>query len=156
MDCMNRTRRRSGFTLIEVLLVIAILVVLGTVSVVAYSRIQSGANQKSAKLLVDRTVDAVQLYQTQMNRLPETEDGLAALTTPPEEEDLAEKWRSGGGPFLEGGTIPKDPWGNEIQYEKQEAEALTGPGFRVWSYGPDGQDGTEDDIANISDEGSTL
>lgn len=149
--------RSAGFTLIEVLLVIGILLVLGTVSVVGYTRIKAGADKKATRLMVNQTVDAVSLFFTAVNRFPDSAEGLEALITLPEDENDAEKWTSGGGPFLKNGRIPLDPWGSELRYELAE-EAMgtyagtTGPGFRLWSLGPDGQDGTEDDIRNWSED----
>lgn len=149
----SKNTRRAGFTLIEVLLVIGILVVLGTVSVVAYTRIKAGSDKSLAQTIVNNTANAVKIYQTQMGRFPDNEEGLEALTAVPEDERLAEKWRDGGGPYLEGGSIPEDPWGNTIKYELVESDTETsGPPFHVWSPGPNGQDGDEDDIRNWSTE----
>lgn len=151
---MNRNSRATGFTLIEVLLVIGILLVLGTVAVVAYPRIKEGADKNSAKVMVDNVVQAVELYHTVMNVYPTTEDGLKALTEVPSDEKLAEKWKNGGGPFLKDGQIPNDPWGQPIKYEKVETSGTggtTGAAFHVWSSGPDMQDNNEDDIRSWSD-----
>jgi len=151
MAIRNRTNP-AGFTLFEILMVLAILVVLGTVSVVAYQRIQVGANKKACKLLVDQTADGVELYYAAMMTYPETDEGLAALYTVPEEEEQAAKWRDGGGPFLTEGRIPRDPWGSELKYEKVERTAdSAGPEFHVWSIGPDKEDGSDDDIKSWLD-----
>jgi len=153
---MRRAGRttRKAFTLIEVLLVIGILVVLGTVSVVAYSRIKAGADRNAAKVLVDNTVHALGIYQASVGTYPDTEQGLQALLTAPEDEKLAEKWRNGGGPFLKDGKIPVDPWGNEVHYELVTATGTEteGPTVHVWSVGPNGQDGDDDDIRSWSEE----
>ncbi len=151
---MKRSRvKHRAFTLIEVLLVIAILVVLGTVSVVAYSRIKQGADKNATKLLIDQTVDAVALFQITMNKFPDSDQGLQALIDPPEEEKDLQKWTDGGGPFLKDGRIPEDPWGNELKYELLEQTGTTaGPPFRISSYGPDGQEGGDDDISNYKEE----
>ena len=151
MKCYQVKRR--AFTLIEVLLVIAILVVLGTVSVVAYSRIKQGADKKAAKLLIGQTVDAVSLYQINMNKFPDSDQGLQALNDAPEDEKDLQKWKDGGGPFLKDGKIPLDPWGNELKYELLEQTGTTsGPPFRVLSYGPDGQEGGDDDISSYEEK----
>ncbi len=149
---MKRSQaRRSAFTLIEVLLVIAILVVLGTVSVVGYTRIKQGTDKKTAKLLIDSTADAVRLYQLAMNELPETDTGLTALFQAPDEDDAKEKWVDGGGPFLKDSKIPIDSWQMELKYEKLDDAEGTGPGFRVYSYGPDKAEGTDDDISSYTE-----
>ena len=147
---MKRFRaNRNAFTLIEVLLVIAILVVLGTVSVVAYTGIRERAMTKLARIQVDDTANAVKHYQTEMNKLPESDDGFDALITKPEDEKEAEKWAK---PFLENAKIPLDPWGNELKYEKLDTTDDVGPGFRVYSLGPDRQEGTDDDISSYEEE----
>jgi len=149
--------RRAGLTLIELLLVIGILLVLGTVSVVSYTRIKEGTDKNAAKLMVDSTVEAVEVFRSIMNRYPSSEEGLQTLLTPPDDEAEAKKWRDGGGPWLKDGKIPVDPWENELKYELVEEEGTTptGPPFHIWSLGPDKEDGTEDDIRNWSEEPGT-
>jgi len=145
--------RRPGFTLIEVLLVIGILLVLGTVSVVSYTRIKAGADKNNTTIMVNSTVDAVGYFHNALNRYPTEEEGLAGLLTPPEDEKEAQKWRDGGGPWLKDGKIPEDPWGNELKYEPVEDDAgAIGEPFHIWSWGPDGEDGTDDDIRSWSED----
>jgi general secretion pathway protein G len=154
--------RRRGFTLIEVLLVLVILMILGGVAVVVYPRIQAGAEKNAAKVMVDNTAQGVELYRTAVGKYPTTEEGLNALINAPEDAKLAEKWRNGGGPWLKDGVIPNDPWNNPLKYELLQTSegssgtpAPSGPAFRVWSTGPDGTDGTEDDISSSPKEAST-
>jgi general secretion pathway protein G len=147
---MNSMKRRSGFTLIEVLLVVALLAVLATTAVLVYGRVQEGFNQDAAKQMVTETARAVDLYKVNMNTLPTTEEGLAALCQPPEDEAAKAKWR---GPYLKDGKIPVDPWGQELKYERPEAGLgeATGPAYKVWSTGPDKTDQTDDDIKSWND-----
>jgi general secretion pathway protein G len=138
-------KQRSAFTLIEVLLVIGILVVLGTVSVVVYSRVQEKANRDMARTLVDSTEQAVKMFNMDMKRYPD-EDGLKELIERPDDEDEAENWN---GPYLEDAKIPTDPWGQEIQYERIEtSDDVASKPFHIWSNGPDRESGTDDDIRN--------
>ncbi len=151
---MQRVRRHSaGFTLLEILIVLALLLVLGSVAVVGFTRVREKANRDAARVKVDQTVAAVNLYYASMNDYPDNETGLRALLEPPEDEELAENW---AGPYFEELEIPRDPWGQELQYERVEtgfggSDVLTKP-FRVWSYGPDKQDGTDDDIRSWSED----
>jgi len=144
---MNCRSRRKAFTLIEVLLVVAILILLMGVAVVGYDKIREGAREDTTKALVNQTAGAVRLFDVNMNRYPTDDEGLQALISKPDEENEAAKWR---GPYLVKGTIPVDAWGNELKYERLESSGdEVGPPFRVFSYGPDGQEGTEDDISNV-------
>ncbi len=144
---MNSFRsRRKGFTLIEILLVIALLAFLGTVSVVSLQKVRRQADKDSTQLLVNNTASAVEMYQVHMNAVPEDDDGLTALIEKPDDESDAEKW---AGPYLKPAQIPLDSWGNELKYEKIDRdEDDYGPEFKVFSYGPDGDEGTDDDIAS--------
>ena len=139
----RRRRRRGGFTLMEVLLVLAILVILGSMAVVSYTTIFGGAKEDSARTQLGIFEQAIKLYQLHVGTYPTTNQGILALKAPPADLPDPSKWR---GPYLEK-DIPLDPWGNPYQYE------LIGPSqYRFWSWGPDGMDGTDDDIivSNIS------
>lgn len=152
---MNR-KSRKGFTLIEVMLVAAILVLLAAGGVVAYTRYQATAKRDMATTRVSEVTNAIKMYQVKMDRLPTTEEGLKALLEAPADEKLAEKWKNAGGPFIE--KMPTDPWDNELKYELLQTDSsttVTGPAFRVWSMGPDGVDGTADDIPPRTDSTST-
>ncbi|NQU76411.1 MAG: type II secretion system protein GspG [Planctomycetes bacterium] len=150
------SRRTAGFTLMEVLLVIAILLVLGTVSVVSYTKIKASSDRKVAQLLVTQVENAVKRYVLVMNVAPSTEDGLTALATAPGDEAGAVKWKEQG-PFFEDGRVPQDPWGSQLGYKRLEdtESESTGRMFRVWSFGPNKEDdgGSGDDIPNWAEQG---
>ena len=74
------------------------------------------------------------------------QNGLTALIEKPDDEADAEKW---AGPDLKDAVIPVESWGNELKYEKIDRdEDDYGPEFKVFSYGPDGDEGTDDDISS--------
>ena len=132
----RRARRaRKGFTLMEVLLVLAILVILGTTVGFFFSRMQSRSFEDLARNQINAFKTPVQTYKLDVGTYP---PNLEALVEKPAEIKDDRRWR---GPYQED-QIPLDPWGNAYQYE---------PGadnYRVYSLGPDGQAGTDDDIAN--------
>jgi general secretion pathway protein G len=133
----NRRRRSRGFTLMEILLVLAILVVLASMVGLSYSRIQKSMYISSARTQIGLLEDAVKAYQINVGSLP---PNLEALLTAPPELANPTKWQ---GPYLEKLTLPMDPWNNPFQYE------VTDPAndkFRIWSNGPDQQPGSPDDI----------
>jgi len=146
----RRAARRQGFTLIEVLLVIAIIGLLAGVFIFAIGGEQEKAQKDTTALLVKQVCGALDRYKLAIGRYPTEEDGgLDALRVQPTFDDdaLQDKW---AGPYLT--SEPKDAWNNALGYEVTEAgtdEAKTVP-YKVWSYGPNGQDdnGADDDIRN--------
>jgi general secretion pathway protein G len=141
-----KRHRRGGFTLIEVLLVLVILVVLASLAVLAYGPIQRRAHINAAKSQIGLYKTPLQMYQMTVGAYPTTTQGLDALRTAPGDLANASKW---DGPYLDS-PVPLDPWGNTYQY--------VSPGVRntdsydVWSSGPDGVSGTDDDIGNWNTE----
>lgn len=141
--------RRRGFTLVELLAVLGIIALIGTMGVVFITGAVKSARVKHAEGLVNQTRQAVDLYYNAMGRYPETDEGLQALLTAPDDEDEAKAWKDGGGPFLRDGQIPQDAWRHELKYVKVDsADETTGRQFHVYSFGPNGidDDGREDDI----------
>jgi len=139
----NRVRRRpargrTGFTLMEVLLVLVILVVLASLAVNVFSGTQEKADQRAAAAQVGLYKTAIQMYRFDTKQYP---GDLQELVSKPGDATLANRW---GGPYMD--KIAKDPWDNEYRFA---APGKHNPdGFDVWSVGPDGQDGSADDIGN--------
>ena len=136
-------RREDGFTLIEVLLVLTILVILASFAVVQFTGVRRAANIQAAKAQVGLIESAVGMYDSSVSSYPSS---LQALLTQPQDLPDPSKW---AGPYLSH-DIQKDPWGNPYQY------AVPGNhnpnSFDVWSFGPDGANGTADDIGNWEQE----
>ena len=144
-------RRRSGFTLVEVLLVLVIVGVLATVLMTTIGGQQDKAEINLTKTNIKRLADKVNTYRLNVGHYPsEGEGGLQALITKPnyDNEQTGEKW---AGPYIDKSQTV-DPWGNTINYEVAEAGASVK--FKLWSNGPDGQSNTADDIKNWDDESS--
>ena len=138
----NRNANR-GFTLIEVLVVVAILGILAAIVVPRILDRPDEAKRVAAKTDVGAIVQALKLYRLDNGFYPSTDQGLAALVQRPASEPAPANWKSGG--YLE--RLPKDPWGSDYQY--------LNPGVRgeidVFSLGADkarGGDGRGADIGN--------
>jgi general secretion pathway protein G len=141
---MSRRRHsRQGFTLIEVLLVLAILVILGSLAVGMFTNTQSKANIRAAKSQIGLFDTPIQEYHLDLNQFPST---LEALVAAPGDLANPAKW---GGPYLKDKTVPLDPWGSPYQYV---APGANNPNmYDLWSLGPDKASGTDDDITNWSE-----
>lgn len=140
---VRQEQHRSGFTLIEVMIVLFILVMLGGMAVVAVRGQQALAQRRAAFATVQMLKSAVTRYSMDVGREPTTEQGLAALLNQGDVPDG--KW---GGPYIDSVAKSTDPWDNEYQYI---CPGKNGD-FDIWSYGPDMMDGTEDDIGSWMNE----
>ncbi len=127
---MYRSREHSGFTLIEVLVVMVILGILAAVIVPKIMDRPEQARIVAAKSDVRAIVSALNMYRLDNGVYPSTEQGLAALVRKPDTGNIPDNWRPGG--YLD--RVPKDPWGRPYQY--------LNPGLHgeidVFSYGPNG------------------
>ncbi|HET6720791.1 MAG TPA: type II secretion system major pseudopilin GspG [Rhodocyclaceae bacterium] len=138
--------RHSGFTLIEVMIVIVILGVLAALIVPKVMGRPDEARVIAAKQDIATIMQSLKLYKLDNRRYPSTEQGLAALVQKPSLAPLPDNWNPGG--YLE--KLPKDPWGKPYVYL---SPGLNGE-IDVMSYGADGQaggQGTDADIGNWMD-----
>lgn len=132
--------RRAGFTLIELLLVLIILAIILALVVPTMFGHRERANRLAAQAQIGLLDEALKYYQLDMGDFPRGDDGLGALYANPQTNDT--RWR---GPYLEEKAL-QDPWGQAYRYEWPTQRLNTKPA--IWSVGPDGQDGTQDDITN--------
>jgi len=142
----SRRRRRGGFTLVEVLLVLVILTVIGSLVVYNYGRIQSSAYIKAAETQISAFEGPLNMYRMQVGDFPTTAQGLEALRVPPSDLANPDDW---AGPYL-GKDVPLDPWKRPYQYEYPGQYDESMPD--MWSFGPDGVNGTEDDVVSWQQE----
>ncbi|RKQ64086.1 type II secretion system protein G (GspG) [Thermovibrio guaymasensis] len=127
--------KRRGFTLIELMVVIVILGLLAAVVAPKFLRSGEEAKATTTKVQMKNIEQALKLYKLHNSIYPTTEQGLKALVEKPEVEPVPKNWK---GPYLD--EVPKDAWGNDFIYVSD------GKHFTLVSPGPDGEEGTEDDL----------
>ncbi len=153
----QRRHKRRGFTLMELLVVLGILVLLMAIVTPKIIGTQAKADIKTTGIQIGALRAALDRYALEMRGYPATEQGLEALVMPPASgSGSATAGLAGGpstsnwdGPYTSSDQLPIDPWGNPYQYEYPPTQG-GGKYPDIWSYGPDGQDGTPDDIVSWS------
>jgi general secretion pathway protein G len=131
----ERRATRHGFTIIEVMAVILIIGILGSiVAVNVVGRIDK-AKVTSTKANLKVLHSAVIQFKLDTGRYPTEESGLQELVDQPTD---VTGWNTGG--YLQTTTLPKDAWGNEFIYQLSPE---SGKAFVIVSYGADGEEGGE-------------
>lgn len=137
-------RLRQGFTLIEIMAVVVIMgMLMATLTVVVAGRIESAEIQTARNQIV-RLEQALEFYRLDNARFPTTEQGLDALASRPASPPEPRNYQPGG--YIRNQDNLNDPWGEPFRYR---IPGERNPhSFDIWSVGPDGQEGSEDDITN--------
>jgi len=131
-------RRRDGFTLLELLVVLVILGLLVGIAAPAAIKFLSKAKSDVARIQLQSISTGLDMFLIDVGRYPNEEEGLQALIRRP---SGADRWK---GPYLTGGEIPKDPWDRPYVYQRP-----AGGGVRLLSLGADGVEGGEGENADI-------
>lgn len=134
-------RRRKGFTLIEIMVVVVILGILAALIVPKVMSRPDEARIAAARQDVATLAQALKLYKLDNLAYPSTDQGLQALVARPNSAPVPANWKAGG--YLE--RLPKDPWGRDYRY--------LNPGRRgeidIFSLGADGEPGGEGNDADV-------
>jgi len=141
-DAMPDTKGRdTGFSLLELMVVVVILSILALVIVPRVIDRPDQARAARAQSDISAIVSAVELYRLDNYRYPTTEQGLAALVTQPNSDPVPANWSSGG--YMD--RLPKDPWGQLYQYLSPGVHGE----FDVFTYGADGVAGGSGPDADV-------
>ncbi|MCC5826834.1 type II secretion system major pseudopilin GspG [Alkalimonas sp.] len=134
---MNKQR---GFSLLELMVVIVILGIIASLVVPNVMGNKEEADRQKAIVDIQQLENALDMYRLRNGFYPSSEQGLRALVEPATTEPVPRSFPEGG--FIR--RLPRDPWGQEYQ--------LASPGqfgrIDIFSMGPDGIPGTDDDIGN--------
>jgi general secretion pathway protein G len=133
---------RAGFSLIEMLVV---LVIIGLIMGLVGPRVLNyltDARIKAARLQIESFNNSLDLFFMDAGRYPNSKEGLSALVRRPAG---LETWN---GPYLKGGSVPNDPWGNPYVYKAPGTQGA----FDIMSYGSDGREGGDGSGADITNK----
>lgn len=138
----NPGKLQQGFTLIEVMVVLAIIG--GMLALVAGNVLGNAteAQIKTTKSQIKLIENALDLYKLDNFTYPTTEQGIDALVNKPSSSPEPKNYKAGG--YLKGGKAPLDAWGNEFQYFYDQGS------YEIVSLGADGQEGGDAEFADIS------
>lgn len=134
---------RGGFTLVEILVVIIVIALLATLVAPNVFRHVGRAKDTTARAQIEMLSAAVESYRLDNDLFPTTEQGLAALRTPPAADPRPRAWR---GPYLRR-EVPLDPWGRPYVYR---SPGTANPhAYDLLTLGRDGREGGEDEDADV-------
>lgn len=136
-------KRKKGFTLLELLVV---LVILGLLAALIGPRVVGRlgkAKTDIARSQIALLETALDQFRLDVGRYPTTEEGLRVLIEPPRDEEIRDRWQ---GPYLKKKKIPLDPWGHPYQYRSPGEHGE----YDLWSYGADGKPGGTGENADIT------
>lgn len=135
---------QAGFTLLEIMLVVAIIILLLGSAIYMMKPQLNAAKIARAQGDIQTIQTPLMTYEAQNGYLPSTEQGLAALVTQPSGDPRPRHWVQG----ME--SVPTDPWGMQYYYENPGKHNPNG--FDLYSSGPDRKPGTADDVGNWTDK----
>jgi general secretion pathway protein G len=142
-ESCHRSRQR-GFTLLELLVVLAILgLLIGLVAPAALRQL-GNAKHKIAQQAIERLTGVLELYKLDIGGFPTSDQGLQALVSKPSD---VSSWN---GPYLKGTKIPDDPWGRPFLYRNPSSR--TGHDYDLCTLGASGQPGGTGDNATVCNE----
>lgn len=129
---------KRHFTMIEMVVVVLLIALLSAIAMPMYFSYLKDARVTAAQTQIEMLEQAILDYSMRMGSIPAQDGGLELLVTNPAND---KRWR----PFLKGGVVPLDPWGNKYVYQ-----ILPDGEFELISYGEDGKVGGEGYAADIT------
>ena len=133
-------RASGGFTLVELLLVLVILITLAAIVLPKFSGTTERGRTAAAQTQISAFKTALDAFEVDVGSYPKGKSGLVDLIQKPRN---AQNWH---GPYLQSDSVPKDPWGNDYIYECPGQHNPSS--YDIMSMGPDGRVGGDDDICN--------
>jgi general secretion pathway protein G len=137
---MKQPKKNSGFTLLELLVVLGIIAMLAGIVGPQVMKHMGASKTKAAKVQIEGLASSLDMYKLDVGRYPSTDQGLSALIEKPSD---VERWN---GPYLRKEKVPQDPWMNEYHYVFPGQHGS----FDVFSFGADEKEGGEGEDQDIN------
>ncbi len=135
-----RCSREAGFTLVELLVVMVILVLLASLVAPRVVGYLGSSRTKAAKIQIESLTTSVELFKVDTGRYPTEQEGLRALVERPS------GLRGWNGPYLNKDAVPADPWNHPYRYRQPGEHAA----FDILTLGADNQEGGEGEDQDVS------
>lgn len=142
MQMTMRRNRSSGFTLIEIMIVMVIIAMLAALVGPRVMGALGSSKVKATKIQIETLSATVEAFHLDTGRFPTQAEGLQVLVENPEKTPI-KNWR---GPYLKKNKLPIDGWGNPFVYEIPSKYKMP---FDIYSLGADGKPGGTGDDADI-------
>ena len=142
-DPSTRRRANAGFSIMELLLVLVILAVLTGIVTMKFGGLSGKSKVTAAETELENLKTSLDRYEMTVGDYPTTSEGLDALYERPSSVD-EEDWEQ----IMEDDDF-SDPWNNPWQYRKVDEDNRS---YELYSYGPDGREGGDDDIRSWVDD----
>ena len=130
------------FTFIEIMVVVIIIGVLAAIVLPKFTGRTEEARINAAENQIGILATSLDAYELDNGRYPSTEQGLKALLEKPSSPPVPKRWK---GPYLSK-ELGQDPWGGDYKYKSPGTHNTRS--YDLYSYGPDGKEGGDDDISN--------
>jgi general secretion pathway protein G len=133
-------RMQSGFTLLELLVVLGIIALLAGIVGPQVMKHMGASKSKAAKVQIEDLSASLDMYKLDVGKYPTAEQGLSALVERPSD---SKRWN---GPYLRKNKVPQDPWLNDYRYEYPGKHGA----FDLYSFGADEKEGGEGEDQDIN------
>lgn len=139
-------QKQTGFTIVELLIVIVVIAILAAITIVAYNGIQQRAREQTVRTDLQTLRKAMMMYREENRTLPPGSDFYSGTSMPPPASwtTIVTSLKNGG--YIQTSGLEKDPWGQYYWYDNNDCTFGQGGSSPLRSVGPDGINNTSDDI----------
>jgi len=138
----ERGATRAGFSLIELLIAIAVMGIILAVAIPAFRNIQRNQRRKAARISIKNIQQSISFFEVDVGKYPESINDLVRKPSVSDyyDSEMVADWAEGG--YIKGGKVPKDPWKNKFQYRLTPDAKRP---YELYSFGPKGKNASRNE-----------